>query len=656
MKYSFSLIKKMVPELKSPKDFLEKFNTYGFEVESIEGDAVEIKLPANRFADASSHWGIAKEVAAIWNTRVKFPEKFSVNVPQKGTLAVKVEEPGTCPRYAARRFKIEKNTSSPEWMQETLKTCGLRPINLVVDIMNYVMLEVGEPLHAFDAAKLHGDKEKKIIIRRAKQGEKIQTIDEHHHTLDKDILVIADHGHPLAIAGIKGGKSSEVAHGTTEIIVEAAYFEPVNIWKSAEKLKLKTDASVRFAHGLHPELVGIGIERASALLRELAGATLLDSAEFYPKKAGVEIIGLDPKRLNSVLGTSLDIKATTSYLKRLGFSVKPGKKGQLLVEVPILRTDVTLEEDVIEEVARIYGVANIAPEPPVSVMKPSEYDDAVKLKDTARAILTALGTSEVYNYSFLSKKEAETQFFPTMLHELTELENPLSEDRQYLRPSLLPGIVKNLESNFRFFDEVRVFEVGNVFRAEQGKIKEDTRLAIGLASKKEPTFLELKGILDELIERIGLTDYLMKPVGEYLVVETDHSVLGYAKPIALEKKQKGAIAELDLDKLEKLVEGEKEYEPLPKFPGITRDVSLFVNREVRVGDLLEAINAVPTKYVDDVDMVDFYEDPDQSKKRKSITFRIVFQANDHTLTDKEVGDEFQAILKELQDKLQVEVR
>lgn len=653
MKFSYSLIKKMVPGLPGAKDFMEKFNAYGFEVEGVDGDTVEIKLPANRFADASSHWGIAKESAAIWNTKVVFAGKASVNLPKKGTLSVKVEEPALCPRYAARKFKVEKNGASPKWMQEVLAACGLRPINLVVDVMNYVMLEVGQPLHAFDAAKV---KEGKLVVRRAKQGEHIQTIDDHKHTLDKDVLVIADSEKPLAIAGIKGGKSSEVDHATTEIVVEAAYFEPVNIFKSAQKLKLKTDASVRFAHGLHPELVAIGMERASWLLRELADATLLDSAEAYPRKAGAEIIGLDLERLNRVLGTEFDAKAIAGYLKRLGFSVKPGKKGMLLAEVPVLRTDITIEEDVIEEVARIYGVANIKPDAPVSVMKPSEFDDEVKLKDVSRKILTALGASEVYNYSFLSRKEAEVRFFPTLPHELAELENPISEDKQYLRPSLLSGVMKNLESNFRYFDEVRVFEIGNVFHVEQGKMKEGARLAIGIASKKEPTFLELKGMLDELLRRIGLTDYFMKPVDDHLIIETDHSVLGYMKPVSFEKKQKGAIAELDFGRLAKLVEGEKEYEALPKFPGITRDISLFVPREVRVGDLLEAINSVPTKFVEDVDMVDFYEDPNQGERRKSITFRIVFQSDERTLTDAEVGDELSAILSELQGRFQAEVR
>lgn len=657
MKFSYSLIKKMVPGLPGAKDFMEKFNAYGFEVEGVEGDTVEIKLPANRFADASSHWGIAKESAAIWNTKVNpltsGTGRVSINLPKKGTLSVKVEESGLCPRYSARKFRIGKNGASPKWMQEALSTCGLRPINMVVDIMNYVMLEVGQPLHAFDASKIGGGK---IVVRRARQGEQIQTIDDHRFVLEKDMLVIADQEKPLAIAGIKGGKGSEVDHATTEIVVEAAYFEPVNIFRSAQKLKLKTDASARFAHGLHPELVAIGMERASALLRELADATLLDSAEVYPKKAGAGIIGLDPERLNRILGTKFDTKAIVGYLKRLGFSVKPGKKGALLAEVPVLRTDITLEEDVIEEVARIYGVANIKPEAPVSVMKPSEFDDEVKLKEVVRKILTALGASEVYNYSFLSKKEAETRFFPVMPHESAELENPISEDKQYLRPSLLPGIMKNLESNFRFFDEVRVFEIGKVFHAEQGKIKEGARLAIGIASKKEPTFLELKGVLDELLQRIGLTDYFMKPVDDHLVIETDHSVLGYVKPVSFEKRQKGALAELDFGKLAKLVEDEKEYEALPKFPGITRDISLFVPREVRVGDLLEAINSVPTKFVEDVDMVDFYENPNQGERRKSITFRIVFQSDDRTLTDAEVGDELSAILGELQGKFQAEVR
>ena len=657
MKFSFSLLKKMVPGLGSAKDFAEKFNACGFEVEDAHGDTIEIKLPANRFADASSHWGIAKETAAIWNVKIKSPLKTIINLPSRGGLSAKIEDTKLCGRYAVRAFEIKQNGASPKWMQDILRTCGLRPINLVVDVMNYVMLEVGQPLHAFDAEKLAGEKGKKIIVRRAKRGEKIQTIDEHNYELDKDVLVIADNERALAIAGIKGGKYSEVKHDTKHIVVEAAYFDSINIFKTSRRLKLLSDASVRFSHGLHPELVGIGLDRATMLLKELADASLIDTFDLYPKKIGSEIIDLSIAKLNAVLGTELSASNVVSYLSRLGLRAKPKSRDVLRIDVPPLRRDITSQEDLMEEVMRLHGVLNIKPKAPFNELQPTEYQDEIQLKDTARNVLTGLGLNEVYNSTFISERAASAWPSPKPANmSFIELENPIAEDKKYLRPSLLSGIIRNIEDNFRFFDEVRLFEIGKVFYDLKGKTKEEWRLTLAIAPKKGSAFLELKGVLGELLERVGLTDYTLRPAGDYVVVESDHHVLGSLRPITVDKKYTASVAELNFGELLEVVEGEKEYEPLPKYPDVTRDISLLVNRDVRVGELLEVINNVSTKYVEDVDLIDFYEDPNLSEEKKSLTFRIVFQAEDHTLTDAEAGDELQKIIEALRGKFEIEVR
>lgn len=657
MKFSYSLIKKMVPGLGGARDFSEKFNACGFEVEDTEGDTIEIKLPANRFADASSHWGIAKEAAAIWNVKIKSPLKTIINLPSRGWLSAKIEDAKLCGRYAVREFEIKKNGASPKWMQDVLRACGLRPINLVVDIMNYVMLEVGQPLHAFDAEKLAGEKGKKIIVRRAKRGEKIQTIDEHHYELDREVLVIADSIRALAIAGIKGGKYSEVKHDTKRIVVEAAYFDPINIFKTSRRLKLLSDASARFSHGLHPELVGVGLDRATMLLKELADASLVDAFDLYPQKIGSEVIDLSISKLNSVLGTELSASNVAGYLNRLGLLVKPKAKDMLRVDVPSLRMDITSQEDLMEEVMRLHGVADIKPKAPISELQPTEYQDDVQLKDTIRNVLAGLGLNEVYNSTFIGERAVSAWPSPKLGNmSFIELENPIAEDKKYLRPSLLSGIIRNIEDNFRFFDEVRLFEIGKVFYGLEGKTKEEWRLALALAPKKGSAFLELKGVLGELLERVGLTDYILRPAGDYVAVESDHHVLGMLRPVTIDKKYTASVAELNLGELLEVVEGEKEYEPLPKYPDVTRDISLFVSRDVRVGELLEVINNVPTKYVEDVDLIDFYEDPNLSEEKKSLTFRIVFQAKDRTLTDAEVGDELESIINALRGKFEIEVR
>lgn len=623
---------------------IEALSMHAFESEDSGEDTIEIGIPPNRYSDASSHLGIASELAAILGLQEKENlaqyRKFSVNLPSRKLVGVEVLEKELCPRYGIRYFAVDKVGSSPAWMRKILKACGLKPINDVVDVMNYAMLEIGQPLHAFDFEKIRLGK---IIVRSARAGEKIETLDGKKFELEPAMLVIADSDEPLAIAGIKGGKESGVSKDTKKVLVEAANFDAMNIFKTSRKLGLQTDASIRFSHGMSPELVEYGLNRATELLQELCGANILDSADFYPKKQSQSIAEFSISRFNSLLGTALEYETVADYLRRLDFEIARRKnKDSFVVKIPKLRLDVEIPEDLYEEAARIYGYQKIKPAAPVVGLMSHEEEEGVGFRERTKTILASLGLSEVYNGSFAPSGEVEVM-------------NPIAEDKSYLRSNLTDGILLNFETNLKFFDSVRIFEIGKVFKDKEA-VGEKWDCAIGIAYKKENPILELKGVIVELFEKIGLVDYGFRDYGDELLIESDHSVLGRLKPLRLELDRMAAIAELDFDKLLNLVEGEKEYEPLPKFPSIMRDISVVVDASVRVGPILEAIQNAAAQYVDDVDLLDHFEDSKLGKNKKSLTFRIVFRASDRTLTDAEADEEMKKIRELLENNFQAEVR
>jgi phenylalanyl-tRNA synthetase beta chain len=661
MKFSYSLIKKFAPGKYSKEELIKAFNTYSFEAVDLGGDVFEVPNTAiaHRFSSGSSHLGVAREAAAIFNTKYIDPtlNKLSFDFKDKGIFKVNIKEKDLCPRYSATYVTDVKVGSSPEWLKDVLETCGLRSINNVVDIMNYVMLETGQPLHAFDADKVRGG----IIVRRAKNGEEIETIDGNKFKLSDNILVISDEDRSLAIAGIKGGKYSEVSLNTNKLLVESANFEGVGIYKSSVKLGLRTDASVSFSHNLSPELVDLGMKRALMLLKEICGAKIHKTEDIYPKKQSKTVIKLDLAKIEKIIGIKIKKTEAQGILAKLGFSISKN-----LITVPALRNDVEIIEDVAEEIARLKNFNELPAIPPKISMAVGGEDDIVLIKENIRKYLTAVGYSEVYNYSFVSEdklKIAPAEIFG--IKRSVKLANPLSVDFAFLRNSLAPYLEKNLKDNLRFFDEVRIFEIGKIFgdvvSGEEAKILEKTILGIALEGKD--AFFELKGVADGLMEDLGLVDWFMPDLNlkndllesqESLRIELgDHSVVGYLG--VLKSSSKGAILELDLEKISKAVIEEKEYEPLSKYPSIDRDISILVSSDMRVGDILEIIQKADPEHVNDVDLMDFYQD-EKFGDKKSLTFRIVFQAKDRTLTDQEVDRELEKIVSFLKEEAEAEVR
>ncbi len=687
MKFSYSFLKKFLSSPPAKKRLIEGLSFHSFETEEAGGDVLEITLPANRYSDAASHLGIAREAAVIFGLSArggsawggKNPVREIINPPtDQGFLKVEIKNNDLCPRYAARFFEIKKVSSSPIWMQKILKSCGLKPINNIVDLMNYVMLEVGQPLHAFDFDKIKGANPKSksliskqaqnsklqipktIIIRRARNGEKIETLDEQKFTLDKETLVIADAEKALAIAGVKGGLNSGVDKKTKRIIVEAANFESTGIYKTSRRLKLQTDASLRFSHSLSPALVDFGLDRATELLVK-SGAKLIDSVDVYPKPVGEELIEFDTEKYEKLIGASVAPDRAKNYFRALGFIIESSKTkspSSFWVRIPAWRTDIENFEDLAEEIGRLSDYNKLKPAAPSVSIKPAEEEDIIILKDRIRDFLRSVGIDEVYNYSFVSDQRPATsdQKFLSPSAGLVELENPLSDEFKYLRADIVTNLIKNIESNSRFFDKVRIFEIGKIFFRHKDKVEEKLHLGIALSGEeKKPLTLELKGIADELLRGLGLTDFYFVEAGGVLRIENKHQILGYLDVARLAKKKNISVAEFDLEKILPLVEEERQFKPLSKYPAVIRDISILVSKDVRIGDILQEIQESSPELIENVDLFDEYED-EKFAGRKSITFRIVFQAEDRTLTDKEVNEEMKKIESILKKTFKAEIR
>lgn len=680
MKFSYTLIKQLVPQVKNKQILIEKLNSYSFESSDLLGDVFDISVPVNRYSDAACHWGIAREISAILGISFRtqsllkgLSDKENDDLHTRAPLQIKVEDKNLCPRYRAHYFDNVVVKPSPKWMQKILRDCGLRPINNVVDIMNYAMLESGQPLHAFDFDELgRGDsKIKTIIVRRAKAKEKIRTLDGKDYDLDSDILLIADDYNPIALAGIKGGKHAEISQKTKRIVVEAANFNAVNIYQSSRRLRLATDASQRFSHAISPELVPIGLRRAAELLSGIAMAKSRGFVEVNYTKPRKKIIKFDLLKFVKFIGAEFDLKNIRRSLRLLGFEIKVPATAlshypaaEFLVEVPQLRNDIETPEDLAEEIARLHGYNHLKSIPPKVHLIPSGFEDQITLADSIKRVLTILGFSEVYNHSFIGEKDLMRS--GGFKDRIVELLNPLSAETKYLRPNLSLHLTANIESNFRFHGALKIFEIGDVFtRGKNQKVLEESHLAAAVASKNQEPFFELKGVTESSLKRLGLVDFRMVPcdsgvclqilpTGELadkssLKIMSGKVCLGCLARVR-ESGLKGyaAIAEINLGELIKLVSAEREYQPLPKYPSVMRDLSLSLEGGGRVGDIMQAIQESNLKEVADVDLIDEY--------KNSFTFRIVFQAEDRTLTDKEVNKKMERISSLLVKKFGARIR
>ncbi len=674
MIFSYNWLQKYIEDkLPEPKKLAKLLGKHSFEVEEVkqkDNDFIlDIDVRPNRAGDCFSHIGVARECAAIIKSKFKDLEKDlreDKDFQAKDFVKIDVKEKA-CLRYTARVLTDIKVEESPDWLKEKLNICGLQPINNIVDAVNYVMLETGQPLHAFDLSKL---KEKKIIIRFAKEGEKITSLDNQKFDLDRKILVIADEKNPIAIAGIKGGKKPEIDSGTNTIILESANFDSKTIRNASRSLKLRTDASLRFEHGLDANLTEQAINRAAQLIQEITKCRVASGiVDFYPRKILPKVIGLKVEKVKSLLGIDISQKEIIDILKRLGFKILEEMEGAIKVEVPTLRVDVSLPEDLIEDIGRIYGYENI----PVVLPKADLFSPKRNLnifwEDFTKNILKENGFTEIYNYSFLNQEQVN--IFGFNQSDLFELENPLSQNQKYLCPSLIPNLLRNVKDNFRYFDNFNIFEIAKTFKRPQEK-----RALTGLIAQKQEqeSFYVLKGVIDVLFEKMGIANYYydnyqatpeesnisiwnIKKSAEIKVDDKEIGFIGYvSKDILklLDIDGQVVMFDIDFEKLQKLTIEEHNYQPICPYPSAIRDLSILVPEEIRVVEILNIINRVGGELINDVDLFDVYEN--NNNQRKSLAFHIIYQAQDRTLSSKEIDQLQNKIVENLEKNLNWEVR
>ncbi len=674
MIFSYNWLKEYVTKVPRPDKLAELLTLHFAEVEEVKKSGqdyiLDIDIRPNRASDCFSHLGIAREAAAILSSQFQLPSwrgKTSQN-QTKDFVSVSVKDKIACPRYTAKAVSEVKVGPSPKWLIARLKACGLRPINNIVDITNYVMLETGQPLHAFDADKLKGGK---IVVRFANKNEKITTLDGDKFALDSDILVIADEEKPIAIAGIKGGKEPEIDKKTKTVVIESANFNARVVRRGSRKINLKTDASLRFEHGLDPNLTQFAVNRAAYLIQKVAkGKAAKDLIDIYPNKVAAKRIKLDLAYLNGLLGISVPKTRAVQILKKLGFTILKQSSKSILVEVPTFRLDVSLPEDLIEEIGRIYGYEKIPAVFPAVSLIPAERNDDIFWEDRIKDILKEAGFTEVYNYSFLSEEDAK--IFKYKRADLIELQNPLSLEQKYLRPSLIPGVLSNVKRNTKYFPRIKIFETGNTFekaRASKEK-KQLTALAVG------DDFYQLKGVVDLLLHSLGIGNVWYdeyQPTPELTKIniwhskkcaeiKTDHQEVGFLGEIspkilqAMEIPAKTVAFNIDLEKLQKFCSEEHEYMPISKFPAVVRDLAVLVPRKTKIAEVLNKINNTGGKIIRDVDVFDIYEGEELPEGKKNLAFRVVYQAEDRTLTSKEVDKIQQKIIKVLEKSPNWQVR
>jgi len=671
MIFSYNWLQSFFKEkLPKPEKLAEILTMASFEVSEVEKRGNDfilvIDILSNRAPDCFSHLGIARECSALLNYKIQIPDaKLKEDKTKKARDLIKIEvkDKKACPRYSARVITDVKVGPSPKWLKERLEACGLQSINNIVDVANYVMLETGQPLHAFDVGKIE---ERKIIIRKAKKGEKISALDGKKYELDNNILLIADQKEPLAIAGIKGGRKAEIDKKTKTIVLESANFDPIVIAKSSKKLNLRTDASLRFEHGIDPNLTESAINRVASLITEIAkGKVTKGLIDFYPKKVLPRKIKLDLNYVDSLIGAKISEKEVKNILERLGFKTKKIKTQLIKVTVPTFRLDVSLPEDLIEEIARIHGYNNVVPISPIAILIPPVKNLDIFWEDMTKNILKDMGFTEVYNYSFISKKENDIFNFKNLI----ELENPLSSDYQYLRASLIPNLLKNVSKNQKIPGEIKIFELGKIFR----KAGEKRMLTVLMSGDR---FFEAKGIIDLLFNKLGIAKvwyddfgptpeesktslWVQKKCAEIKVNQEELGFLGEIFPKILGRfKIIGKVVAFDLDfeKLSRLSSEEHEFRPISSYPAAIQDIAVLVPLGVLVDEILNKIQIVGGNLVRDVDLFDIYEGEELPEGKKNLAFHIIYQAEDRTLSSDEINKIHKKIINALEENPEWQVR
>ncbi|MDD5108340.1 MAG: phenylalanine--tRNA ligase subunit beta [Candidatus Omnitrophica bacterium] len=656
MKVTYSWLKDFVDIKIPPAELAEKLTMAGLEVVSLEeigGDSVfEIEITSNR-PDWLSVTGVAREIGAICGLKFKTVNLKERKIKSKECLPVKisVSDKKDCSFYSARVICDVLVEPSPDWLKKRLTSLGCRPVNNVVDITNYILFETGQPLHVFDLDSLS---QKEVNVRRAKTDEKIITIDGQQEILNPEILVIADKDKPIAIAGIMGGKETEVTFKTRNILLESAVFDPILVRRAKQKLAIQSESAYRFERGVDFETAKTASLAAQELILKLASGRPCVYKSIGIKKSTNPIIRLDAAYVNRVLGLTLSVIKIKQILSGLGLQVRAKTKNTLLVKIPSFRQDLKLQIDLIEEVARVYGYEKIPKTLPV-IRLGQNISDKNNITCGIKKILSGLGLREVITYSLVDRNLLVKSGINTERN-LVKILNPISCEQEVLRPTLLPSLIRCVAYNLDQQQEsIKVFEIANTFSAGANSTREESCLGIALCGinsfltrqglvKDEITLLHLKGILETLFSRLGVRgfDFIRKDDHRIDIIvgqEETGFILDLARQ-TLEafdiKNRQVVLAELSLEKLLSHINLDKKFSNIAKFPPITRDISFVVKNEVPVKDLISAIEAKGASLLRQARVVDYYRGKQIPEGFTGLTISCVYRLDERTLTEEEI--------------------
>lgn len=641
------------------------------EVLGLHDTVFEYEITSNR-VDCYSVLGIAREAAATFRKPFVAPEVKAVGTTGdvNDYIKVEVKDAELCPRYCAKVVKNVKIAPSPEWMQRRLSACGIRPINNLVDITNYVMEEFGQPMHAYDLSTIKGNK---IVVRRAEDGEKFTTLDGQERTLDRDMLMICDEEKAIGLAGIMGGENSMITDDVQDMLFEAACFDGTNIRLSSKRVGLRTDASGKFEKGLDPNNAEAAINRACQLIEELgAGEVVEGMVDFYPEKKEEHQIKFDPDYVNNLIGFDLTEEEMISYFPALELEYDKETK---MITVPTFRQDLIGMCDIAEEITRFYGYDKIPTTLPSGEATSGKLSEKLRIDELARSVALYCGFSQGMTYSFESPKVFDKLLLPedSELRKTVTISNPLGEDFSVMRTTSLNGMLTSLATNYnRRNKDVRLFEMGNIYIPKALPVTDlpDERMQFTLGFYGDGDFFTMKGVVEEFLGQVGIDKDIsydakagktfLHPGRQANVVYND-TVIGYlgeVHPTACENynmKTRAYVAVIDMPYIYEMANFDKKYEGIAKFPAVSRDISMVVPKEILVGDIEAVIKQRGGKILESYSLFDIYEGDQIEKGFKSVAYNIVFRAKDRTLEENDIAGAMKKILNGL-ERLGIQLR
>ncbi|MEW6068134.1 MAG: phenylalanine--tRNA ligase subunit beta [Nitrospirota bacterium] len=663
MRIPYEWLREIVDISSSPDVVAERLTMIGFEVEaveSVEDDIVfEINVTPNR-PDCLSILGIAREISAAFNVLLKVPQHEIKGEQPVSDFSIEILRPELCSRYAGRLIKDVNISESPEWIKRRLEKCGIRTINNVVDITNYVLLEFGHPLHAFDADTIN---DKKIIVNTAGKNNKIITLDEVERPLPEDALLIWDSVRPVAVAGIMGGLNTEVTKKTKNIFLESAYFAPFSVRRTSRRLNITSESSYRFERGTDIEFLENAMNRAAVLINEVAGGTIYKMIDAYPAKYKTEPVVAGYERINKILGTNLSNTDMLGIMEKLGIRTED-RGDTFLAYLPSFRRDIQRDNDIAEEVARFYGYDRIPTTLPRSAIFSGQSDKRLINIKRIREAMRKAGFTEVINYSFMNPYSLDLLDIPEtdIRRNTIVISNPLRQEESLLRTTLVPALIENFKYNLdRGIKDIRFFEIARVFKNIDKPLPSEELRIGGIFYKdkfpslwKEDTrgFFITKGVVESMFEELKISGYSFSPSSEPFLhkgassdISVSDSCIGYIGVISPEiierldlKRQKPEVVlfDLSIDLLLKFIPHSIKYSQIPKYPYVERDIAVVVDEGVAASEIEKIIKTFPSEFIEEVSVFDYYKGGNIPQGKKSIAFNIIYRSKDKTLTDEEV--------------------